>query len=89
MNEPIKKGDRCEVISGALGDKGPNIGKKVIVVSFMGEHSVHGRIWRCTAPDLITEYGVVGIACDFAAAWLKKLPPEPLKSVETGKRMAA
>ena len=89
MNEPIKTGDLCEVIAGALGNKGPNIGKTVTVVSLMGEHSQYGRIWRCVANDLITEYGVKGISCDFAASWLKKLPPQPLQQAKLAERLAA
>jgi hypothetical protein len=77
MNEPIKSGDRCEVIGGALGLKGPNVGKTVTVRSLRGEHSVHGRIWMCEGPDLVTEYGGLGTQADFAQSWLRKLPPEP------------
>jgi hypothetical protein len=76
MSEPIKSGDRCEVIGAVFGAQSPNLGKIVTVASLQGEHSVHGRIWRCTAPDLITEYGVAGIAADFAASWLRKLPDD-------------
>ena len=75
-NEPIKIGDRCEVIAGALGSKGPNVGKIVIVKSLRGEHSQYGRIWQCEGSGLITEYGAVGNLMDFASSWLKKLPPE-------------
>jgi hypothetical protein len=78
MNEPIKTGDRCEVIAGALGPKGPNVGKLVTVGQVRGEHSEHGRIWRCHGEGLITEYGAVGTEADFAQAWLRKLPPETL-----------
>jgi hypothetical protein len=76
MNEPIKSGDRCEVIAGALGDKGPNVGKKVTVGQVRGEHSEFGRIWRCHGEGLVTEYGALGNEADFAQAWLRKLPPE-------------
>lgn len=75
MNEPIKTGDECTVIYGALGDKGPNIGKRVKVISLRGEHSEHGRIWRCSGEGLVTEYGVRGIYMDFAQSWLQKIPP--------------
>lgn len=76
--EPIKTGDRCEVIAGALGTQGPNVGKIVKVAPLRGEHSIFGRIWRCTGPDLVSEYGGVGISADFAQSWLRKLPPDPL-----------
>lgn len=78
MNEPIKTGDRCEVIAGALGPSGPNVGKFVTVGQVRGEHSEHGRIWRCHGDGLVTEYGAVGNQADFAQAWLRKLPPEML-----------
>ncbi len=78
MQEPIKSGDRCEVIAGALGNEGPNIGKQVTVGAVRGEHSEHGRIWRCHGEGLVTEYGALGTEADFAQAWLRKLPPEGL-----------
>ena len=76
MNEPIKTGDRCEVIAGALGTKGPNVGKLVTVGSLRGEHSEHGRIWRCHGEGLVTEFGGLGSEADFAQSWLRKLPPD-------------
>ena len=76
MNEPIKSGDRCEVIAGALGTEGPNVGKHVTVGQLQGEHSVHGRIWRCHGEGLVTEFGALGSQADFAQSWLRKLPPE-------------
>jgi len=75
MTEPIKSGDRCEVIAGALGSKGPNIGKQVTVGDLRGEHSEHGRIWRCHGEGLVTEFGALGTQADFAQSWLRKLPP--------------
>lgn len=74
MNEPIKVGDECEVIAGAFEDKGPNVGKKVIVRTLRGEHSEHGRIWQCEGEGLVTEYGGSGNIADFAASWLRKIP---------------
>lgn len=75
MQEPIKSGDRCEVIAGALGREGPNVGKHVIVGELRGEHSEHGRIWRCHGEGLVTEFGAFGNEADFAQSWLRKLPP--------------
>jgi hypothetical protein len=75
MTEPIKTGDECEVIAGALGITGPNVGRLVTVRELRGEHSQFGRIWRCEAQGLITEYGAVGTQADFAQSWLRKLPP--------------
>jgi len=82
MKEPIKKGDECIVVDGVLNKDSPNMGKAVTVASLQGEHSVYGRIWRCTANDLITEYGVRGIAADFAVSWLEKIPPTALPKEE-------
>lgn len=76
MSEPIKVGDICEVVEGALGLKGPNVGKIVTVRALRGEHSKYGRIWQCEGSGLITEYGAVGNSMDFASSWLKKIPPE-------------
>ena len=70
----VYSGVVCKVIGGV---DGLNIGKIVKVASFQGEHSKYGRIWRCTTEGdpLITEYGVVGIAADFAQNWLEPIPP--------------
>lgn len=78
MKEPIKAGDLCEVVDGALGSGGPNIGKRVEVCSLQGEHSVYGRIWRCRGKDLVSEYGGKGITADFAQSWLRKIEPEDM-----------
>jgi len=69
----IAPGVECLVIGGT---DGLNIGKTVVVASFQGEHSKLGNIWRCRAMDceLITEYGAVGIAADFAQQWLMPIP---------------
>lgn len=72
----IERGVICEVISGANGPyDSPNVGKIVEVASLQGEHSEHGRIWRCISSrgDLVSEYGAIGIAADFAQAWLKPM----------------
>lgn len=78
MSSPIKKGDLCEVINGMLGAASPNIGLIVEVLSFRGEHSQHGRIWRCKAA--YAELGQPGVnvppgEADFAQDWLKKIEP--------------
>jgi hypothetical protein len=78
VQEPIKSGDVCIVIDGAMGKDSPNIGKQVTVHGLRGEHSVYGRIWRCAGKDLVTEYAAKGNSCDFAQSWLQKVPPEPL-----------
>jgi hypothetical protein len=83
MSEPIKSGDLAEIIEGALGTKGPNVGKVVTVGMLRGEHSVHGRIWKVHGEGLISEYGAVGSAVDVPAIWLRKLPPGPPKQDQT------
>ena len=80
MTTPIQSGDRCEVISGLGRSKSPNIGLTVRVVSFQGEHTQLGRIWRCEGPGVqqLTDagtYTLTGVA-DFAAAWLRKIDPD-------------
>lgn len=87
MSKPIQAGDLCEVIDGLLGQASPNIGLIVTVVSFVGEHSQHGRIWRCKAE--YAELGQPGVGAppghaDFAQAWLKKIEP-PTSPTRTSK----
>ena len=89
MNEPIKSGDRALVIGGLGRHKSPNIGLTVIVGQCLGEHSQHGRIWHCTGTGIKQlndggGYTTTGEA-DFAASWLQKLPPPPLKQTTTTK----
>ena len=79
MTEPLKKGDRAHIIAGALGDKGPNIGKAVTVGEFQGEHTKYDRIVRVHGEGLTTEYGAVGNQLDCAVTWLRKIDPENLK----------
>lgn len=93
MNEPIKSGDRCEVVSGMGRHKSPNIGLTVTVESLQGEHSQHGRIWRCRGAGLkqltsACTYIECGWA-DFPASWLRKLPPEaaPLAATTTDREL--
>ena len=93
MSEPIKAGDLCEVIDGLQGKDSPNIGLVVSVRHFVGEHSKHGRIWRCEA-----EYATRGQEgdnvppglADFAQSWLRKIePPGQTKSTKTEKGVTA
>jgi hypothetical protein len=80
----IKPGDLCEVISGAFGVKGPNVGKKVTVLSLAGIHPEYGTAWRCSGSDLVSEFGGFQLTqADFAQDWLKKLPPETTPPVES------
>lgn len=75
----VKLGDLCEIIGGVLYPS-PNLGKIVEVVSYQGEHTLHGPIYRCKGhgKDLVSEMGVLAIALDFAEDWLKPIPKEQL-----------
>jgi hypothetical protein len=93
-NEPIHAGDRCEVIDGLLGKDSPNIGLVVVVISYVGDHSKYGRIWRCEAE--YAERGQPGKnvpdgQADFAQSWLRKLPPDaaPPQATTTDKEVTA
>jgi hypothetical protein len=75
----LKQGVLCEVVGGVLYPS-PNLGKIVETVAVQGEHALHGTIWRCKGhgKDLVSEWGVVAIAMDFAEDWLKPLPDQQL-----------
>lgn len=95
MNEPIKAGDLCEVIGGLGRSKSPNIGLRVRVHSLQGDHSQHGRVWRCTGAGVkqlgnAGQYIETGWA-DFPVAWLRKLPPDQLpdKTTSTDREVTA
>lgn len=93
MREPIKSGDDCLVISALGRSKSPNVGLRVKVVSFQGEHSQLGKIWRVTNPELkqLTDsggYQTTGWA-DCAESWLQKDPPPAPKQTETSKEPEA
>lgn len=80
MSAPLQAGDMAEVVGGLGRGKSPNIGQRVRVVSFQGEHSRHGRIWRCTGDNVqqladAGTYQVMGWA-DFAQSWLRKIEPD-------------
>lgn len=83
MSEPIKSGDIAIIIAGALGDKGPNVGKTVTVGMLRGEHSKYGRIWAVSGQNLVSEYGAVGSNVDCAAAWLRKVEPPKATNVQS------
>lgn len=88
MSAPLQAGDLAEVVGGLGRGKSPNIGQRVKVVSFQGEHSQHGRIWRCTGDGVqqLTDAGTYVVTgwADFAQSWLRKIEPDaPLpKAVE-------
>lgn len=79
MSEPIKAGDLAEVVGGLGRSKSPNLGLRVKVLSLQGEHSQHGRIWRCEGAGVkqmndAGQYIDTGYA-DFASSWLRKIDP--------------
>ncbi len=78
MKQPIKSGDLAKIIDSVDGINGHSVGKVVTVGKLMGEHSIHGIIWRVHGTDLISEYGGTGDSVDCAAAWLKKIEPPPV-----------
>lgn len=88
MKEPIKSGDTCIVVGGALGvRKQPNLNREVIVEKLRGEHSEFGRIWRCRSKDgaplvrqdPFSHQDVPVQTADFAQSWLQKVDPLPPK----------
>jgi hypothetical protein len=92
MKEPIKAGDKCEVINALGRGKSPNLGLVVTVKNSPGDHSKLGRVWHCVNPD-IQQLGDGGAYvktgwADFPTAWLKKLgdPTTPRTEVSTVKR---
>lgn len=78
--EPIKAGDLAHVVK-----EGPNHGLVVRVLRYVGDHSQHGRIWRCEAE--FAELAQPGVdvppgTADFAQAWLRKIPGPSAKTKE-------
>ena len=87
MSAPIQAGDQCRVIAGLGRSKSPNVGLHVTVRSLQGEHSVHGRVWRCEGQGVQQlndggGYDATGWA-DFPAAWLIKAEAPPLSTTTT------
>lgn len=93
MSAPIQAGDRCLVVSGLGRSKSPNLGLTVRVVSLRGEHSQHGRVWRCVGRGVqqLTDGGgyVTTGAADFSAAWLARIEPPALAVWSLDKGLAA
>ena len=94
MSEPIKAGDLAEVIDGMRGKASPNLGLVVRVLSYEGDHTLYGPIWRCEAE--FAELEQVGSrftpgTAHFAASWLRKLPPDakPPEQVKTEREVSA
>lgn len=97
MTEPIKAGDTCIVVGGAQGKHASNLGREVVVLYLMGEHSRFGRIWRCRTTDekpleridgtFVEEGSVLAAEADFAAAWLQKTTPPAPKATDTTRQL--
>jgi len=90
MSKPIESGCLAEVIFGLSGLDSPNIGLIVRVVSLQGEHTQHGRIWRCKAE--YAERGQPGVNVppgysDFAQNWLRRIDEDKTKPKELIKEM--
>lgn len=84
----IKPGIKAKIIGGALAPS-PNLGKIVDVVTYQGEHTLWGPIWRCSGSDLVSEYGVKAIALDFAEDWLEPLRDDKADAVEDVQQLVA
>lgn len=71
------------MVSGMAREKSPNIGLVVTASLCMGDHSQHGRVWRCFGEGVkqFTDGGeyVVTNEADFPVAWLQKIEPPPTK----------
>lgn len=80
VSEPIKAGDDCLVVGGAIGK---NLGRTVRVISLQGEHSKLGRIWRCAASNLMQFDGSYNDWADFAVSWLQKIDGVKPKETRT------
>ena len=89
MKQPIKRGDRAVVIGGLGRHKSPNLGLTVEVGQCFGEHSMLGRVWHCTNPEIkqLTDSGgyVVTGEADFAQSWLRKIEPDALPAATVEK----
>jgi hypothetical protein len=82
--KPIQAGDMCTVVTGLGRNKSPNAGLTVKVITLQGEHSQHGRIWRCAGEGVMQlsdagAYVPTGWA-DFAQSWLQKIKPPKVKA---------
>lgn len=87
MNRPVSAGDTCVVVGGLGRSKSPNLGLRVVVKSLRGEHSQHGRVWRCEGAGVqqLTDgggYKTTGWA-DFPASWLWPIDPENTRKSAT------
>lgn len=83
----IKAGDRAVIVEGALGFKGPNIGKEVTVGQTIGPgHTEYGRIVEVFGEGLVSEYGGIGNTVQCAASWLRKIEPPKQSTTNTTER---
>jgi len=71
-----KQGDLAEIVQSV---DGASVGKIVQCISYIGDHSQYGPIWRVRAKDiLVTEFGGVSNEADVPDAWLKPIKPGSL-----------
>lgn len=87
MIKPLAAGDICVVIDGLGGQKSPNIGKIVTIVTIVnrvyGEHGLdhrhYGAMYSCVGQNLtrLTDTGeyIKVTTADFAGIWLKRIEP--------------
>ena len=71
--------------------EGAAVGKIVQCISYDGDHSQYGPMWKVRAKeDLVTEYGGVGKEVHMPDDWLEpiKPPPLPVKQREKEKDLA-
>lgn len=82
----FKPGDSAKVINSI---DGASVGLIVQIVSYAGEHSKYGPIWRCQSKGtIVTEFGGIGNEADFADEWLEPIvPPDEIKTTEKEKEL--
>lgn len=84
----VEAGDLAVIIDSANGEKGPSVGREVIVLAFREgstanydiHHQTLGKIWPIRSRDgqpLYTEHGGSGMEIDCADRWLRKIEPVP------------
>lgn len=81
INEPIKVGDLCIIISGMNMNDSPNIGKLVETTRYHGEHELVGKLWSVKGRDLVGPHGKLYKELQVAESWLMKITPPPVENV--------
>lgn len=85
-NKNLEPGDLALIIKSV---DGLAVGKIVQCNRILGVHSKYGTIWEIESPtqDLVSEYGAVGNVAHLPAAWLMKIPKDPLPDDEIQKSL--